>query len=60
MTPEQIAALDVIRPLTRMGEDIGEDELDRLAALEQQVDQAFESLVVSAVPVPASGEVHAA
>ena len=41
VTPEQIAALDVMRPLSRMGEDIGEQALDQLAELEQQVVQAF-------------------
>jgi V/A-type H+-transporting ATPase subunit A len=45
--PEQIAALDVMRPLSRMGEDIGENELERLAELERRVDQAFATLVVS-------------
>jgi V/A-type H+-transporting ATPase subunit A len=50
VTPEQIAALDVVRPLTRMGEDIGEHDLDRLANLEHRVEQAFAALVVSSTP----------
>ena len=37
-----------MRPLSRMGEDIGEGELERLAALEQQVEDAFATLVVPA------------
>ena len=53
VTPEQIAALDVMRPLSRMGEDIGEDQLDQLAALEGKVEDAFATLVVAAAPAPA-------
>jgi len=41
VSPEAIAALPVMRPLSRMGEDIGEDELERLAELETQIVQAF-------------------
>jgi V/A-type H+-transporting ATPase subunit A len=58
VTPEQIAALDVMRPLSRMGEDIGEGELERLAALEQRVEDAFAALVVSAAPAR-KDEAHA-
>jgi V/A-type H+/Na+-transporting ATPase subunit A len=50
VTPEQIAALDVMRPLSRMGEDVSEQRLDQLAALEQRVDEAFATLVVASTP----------
>ena len=43
-SPEEIAALDVMRPLARMSEDIGETELDKFAALEARVEQAFAAL----------------
>lgn len=43
-TPEAIFALPVLRPLQRMGEDIGEDALEQFAALEQQIVQAFAGL----------------
>ncbi len=59
VTPEQIAALDVMRPLSRMGEDIGEGELERLAALEQQVEDAFATLVVASAPTPSKDDAHA-
>jgi V/A-type H+-transporting ATPase subunit A len=60
VTPEQIAALDVIRPLSRMGEDIGENELERLAELERRVEQAFATLVVSSAPSQSGDDTHAA
>ncbi len=44
-TPEAIAALEVMRPLARMSEDIGEDALDAFAALEARVEAAFAALV---------------
>jgi V/A-type H+-transporting ATPase subunit A len=46
VTPEQIAELDVMRPLARMGEEIGESDVGRLAELEQRVESAFAALVV--------------
>jgi len=56
VTPEQIAALPVMRPLARMGEEIAEDELPRLAELEQRIDQAFAALMPqgAAPPAPAT------
>jgi V/A-type H+-transporting ATPase subunit A len=59
VTPEQIAALEVLRPLSRMGEEIGEGELERLAALEQQVEDAFATLVVPSVSTPSKDDAHA-
>jgi len=54
ITPEQIAALDVMRPLARMSEDIGEDRLDAFAELETRIEDAFAGLT------PATEEAHAA
>ena len=60
VAPEQIAALDVMRPLTRMAEDIGEGQLGQLAELERRVALAFSTLVVASTPeVPTEGT-HAA
>jgi V/A-type H+-transporting ATPase subunit A len=61
VTPEQITALDVMRPLTRMGEEIGESELARFAALERRVEEAFATLAVPATaPAAATEDAHAA
>jgi hypothetical protein len=49
-TPEAIFALDIVRPLQRMGEEIGDDALDRFAALAQRIDAAFEALAATAPP----------
>ena len=57
VAPEQIAALDVMRPLTRMAEDIGEGQLEQLAELERRVALAFSTLVVTSAP-DASVEGH--
>lgn len=54
-TPEQIAALDVMRPLARMSEDLGEDALDRYAELEARVEQAFAALGAAAEAASESG-----
>ena len=50
-TPEAIFALDVLRPLTRMGEEIGDDAIDRFAPLEARVEAAFATLTPAAAPV---------
>jgi len=42
--PEAIFALEVVRPLQRMGEEIGDDALDRFAPLEAAVEAAFGEL----------------
>lgn len=44
VAPEAIQAIDVVRPLARMGEDLGEDALARFADLERRVDAAFDAL----------------
>jgi hypothetical protein len=54
ITPEQIATLDVMRPLSRMSEDIGEDRLDAFAVLEARMEQSFAALV------PQTEQTHAA
>ena len=54
VTPEQIAALDVMRPIARMSEDIAEDNLDAFGALEARMEQAFAALA------PPTEERHAA
>ena len=59
VAPEQIAALDVMRPLARMGEDIGEQQLDKLAELERRVEFAFSTLVVASTPEASSEGTHA-
>jgi V/A-type H+-transporting ATPase subunit A len=60
VAPEQIAQMDVMRPLARLGEDIGEDEVARLADLEARVVRAFSELVVSRQPALATDHDHAA
>jgi len=55
VTPEQIAALDVMRPLIRMAEDVPEGQLERLAELGHRVEDAFATLVVPASPEVAHG-----
>jgi len=59
VAPEQIAALDVMRPLTRMAEDIGEGQLEQLAELERRVALAFSTLVVSSTPEASVERPHA-
>ena len=56
VTPEQIAELDVMRPLARMGEDIAEGQIERLAELERRVELAFSTLVVPSAPGPVAAE----
>jgi V/A-type H+/Na+-transporting ATPase subunit A len=46
ITPEKIAALDVMRPLARMAEDIADDALERFAVLEAQLEESFANLAI--------------
>lgn len=55
--PDEIAALPVHRRLQRMGEDIGEDALDRFAALWPQLERELAEL---GTPPPAAGREPAA
>lgn len=44
VSPDQIVSLDCMRPLQRMAEEIGNDELQRFAELEALVERAFAQL----------------
>jgi V/A-type H+-transporting ATPase subunit A len=48
--PERLGALACLRPLQRMGEEIGDDALDRLGELEARIDREFAA--IAAIPVP--------
>jgi V/A-type H+-transporting ATPase subunit A len=43
--PDRIARLDCVRPLQRMGEEIGDGELDRFAPLEAAMEREFTDLL---------------
>jgi hypothetical protein len=43
-TPTDIAQMQCVRPLQRLGEDIGDAELDRLAGLSEAVEHEFEAM----------------
>ncbi len=51
--PERIAAMACMRPLQRMGEDIGDSELPRLAELEARIEREFAQLTAAAAPTSA-------
>ena len=57
--PEAIAALPVLRDVSRMGEEIGDAELERFAELEKQVVAAFAGLAAGS-PSTAAAEVSEA
>jgi hypothetical protein len=40
-TPEQVAALPGLRALQRMGEDVADDQLPRLAELQARLEREF-------------------
>jgi hypothetical protein len=44
IAPDRIAAMQIVRPLQRMGEEIAETELDKFAALEARMEAEFRSL----------------
>lgn len=44
VSPQQVAAMGVVRPIARMGEEIGEDEAARFAALEEGMEAEFGAL----------------
>ena len=52
-TLASIAALPCLRPLTRMGEEIGDDELPQFALLEARLDREFAGLTAQAATVAA-------
>jgi V/A-type H+-transporting ATPase subunit A len=43
-TPTQLAALECLRPLARMGEEVGSDELERLDVLGREIERQFNVL----------------
>jgi V/A-type H+-transporting ATPase subunit A len=43
--PEQLAAMATLRAVQRMGEEIGDEALERFAALEARIDRDFAALV---------------
>jgi V/A-type H+-transporting ATPase subunit A len=45
--PERLSQLAVLRPLQRMGEEIADDRLDRLADLEARMDREFAVLITT-------------
>jgi len=44
VAPERIAAMAVVRPIARMGEEVAEGELERFAALEARMESEFAAL----------------
>jgi V/A-type H+-transporting ATPase subunit A len=50
--PEAIGAIGCMRPLQRMGEEIGDDELPRLEALAARMEREFAQLAAPAAPAP--------
>jgi V/A-type H+-transporting ATPase subunit A len=46
--PEQIVALETYRRLQRLGEEVGEDRIARIAPLLRQIESQFESLTAEA------------
>jgi hypothetical protein len=52
--PERLATLACLRPLQRMGEEIGDDALQRLTELEARIDSEFAGLV--AAPAMEAGD----
>jgi V/A-type H+-transporting ATPase subunit A len=49
--PDRIGALACLRALQRMGEDIGDDQLDQLATLEARIEREF-AQITPATPAP--------
>jgi V/A-type H+-transporting ATPase subunit A len=52
--PERIAGIGCLRALQRMGEEIGDDELPRLAELEARLERDFAQLVPPAPGMPSA------
>jgi V/A-type H+-transporting ATPase subunit A len=51
--PERLTRLPCLRPLQRMGEEIGDDELPQFALLEARLDREFAGLTAQAATVAA-------
>jgi V/A-type H+-transporting ATPase subunit A len=52
-TPEQLAQMPALRALQRMGEEIGDGQLERLAELEARIDREFAALTHTPSQAPA-------
>ena len=50
VSPDQIVSLDCMRPLQRMAEEIGNDELQRFTELEARVEREFAQLISQREP----------
>ena len=50
VSPDQIVRLDCMRPLQRMAEEIGNDELQRFAELEARVEREFAQIIRKTEP----------
>jgi len=48
--PERLATLACLRPVQRMGEEIGDDAIERLAELEARIDREFAALAATPTP----------
>jgi len=57
-TPEAIAAIGCMRALQRMGEEIGDDELPRLAELEARMEREFAQITPAATAMEAPDAAH--
>ncbi|MDP2007555.1 MAG: V-type ATP synthase subunit A [Rubrivivax sp.] len=53
-TPEQIAALPGLRALQRMGEEVADDQLPKLAELQARLEREFAQLMPAAAAPPAA------
>jgi V/A-type H+-transporting ATPase subunit A len=49
-TPAAIAQMQCVRPLQRLGEDIGDADLDRIATLHEAVEREFEATIETKEP----------
>lgn len=57
-TPEQMAALPSLRALQRMGEEVPDDALPRLAELQARMEREFAALALPAAPAGAATADH--
>jgi V/A-type H+-transporting ATPase subunit A len=53
-SPERMAAMACLRPLQRMGEEIGDQDLPRFAELDARIEREFAALVPVASAAPAA------
>ena len=55
-TPEQVAALPGLRALQRMGEDVADDQLPRLAELQARLEREFAQIATGDTAPPPTPE----